>query len=77
MCVVSVDYVGLVSRLYLRDSRLVHSVVHKFYPALPGWTALERNIKLTAAGRNDGIDILQREPTVTRFDILEWRIDLF
>ena len=35
----------------LRDGRLVNSVVHKFYPALPGWQLMERNVRLTAAGR--------------------------
>ena len=35
----------------LRDGRLVNSVVHKFYPALPDWQLMERNVNLTAAGR--------------------------
>ena len=46
-----VDYVALVARIFLRDGRLVNSVVHKLLAALPGWETMERNLKLTAATR--------------------------
>ena len=57
--VVPVDYIALVSRLYLRDGRMVHSVVDKFLPSLPGWDLLEKDLKLTAAGKGFCVDLLE------------------
>ena len=57
--VVPIDYIALVSRLYLRDGRMVHSVVDRFLPSLPGWDLLEKDLKLTAAGKGFCVDLLE------------------
>ena len=57
--VVLVDYVALVARLYMRDGRMVNSVVHKLLAALPGWERMERNLKLTAAPRDHYVSLLE------------------
>ena len=57
--VVPIDYIALVSQLYLRDGRMVHSVVDKFLPSIPGWDLLERDLKLTAAGKGYLVDLLE------------------
>jgi len=57
--VVPIDYIALVSQLYLRDGRMVHSVVDRFLPSIPGWDLLERDLKLTAAGKGYLVDLLE------------------
>ena len=57
--VVPIDYIAVVSRLYLRDGRMVHSVVDRFLPNLPGWDLLEKDLKLTAAGKGFCVDLLE------------------
>ena len=57
--VVPIDYIGLVSRLYLRDGRIVHSVVDRFLASIPGFDLLEKDLKLTAAGKGFCVDLLE------------------
>ena len=57
--VILVDYVALVARLYMRDGRMVNSVVHKLLAALPGWQTMERKLKLTAASRDHYAALLE------------------
>jgi len=57
--VVPMDYLALVSKLYLRDGRMVHSVVDRFLPSVPGWDLLEKDLKLTAAGKGFFVDLLE------------------
>ena len=56
---IPIDYIGLVSRLYLRDGRMVHSVVDTFLSNLPGWDLLEKDLKLTAGGKGLCVDLLE------------------
>ena len=56
---VPVDYIGLVSRLYLRDGRLVHTVVDKFLTSLPYWEEVETHLRATAGGKGYCVDLLE------------------
>ena len=56
---VPVDYMGLVSRLYLRDGRLVHTVVDRFLTRLPYWQEVETHLRATAGGKGYCVDLLE------------------
>ena len=56
---VPVDYLGLVSRLYLRDGRLVHSVVDRALTNMPYWEDVSTHLRLTAAGKGYCVDLLE------------------
>ena len=66
--VVPIDYLALVSQLYLRDGRMVHSVVDRFLPSVPGWELLEKDLKLTAAGKGES---KERNEEVEIFSLCE------
>merc|ERR1711971_58395 len=59
--VVPIDYVALVARLYLRDRRMIHSVVHRNFLSLPGagWDLLKKYTRLTVSSREDCEDLLR------------------
>jgi len=56
---VPVDYMSLIAKLYLRDGRMVNSVVDKFLTGLPFWSDIERHFKLTAGGKGYCVDLLE------------------
>ena len=56
---IPVDYFGLVARLYLRDGRLVNSVVDRFLTTLPQWSDVEHNFKVTSAGKGYCVELLE------------------
>ena len=59
---VPIDYIALVSRLYLRDGRMVNSVVHRNFLSMPGpgWDLLKKYTSLTVASREDCEDLLRQ-----------------
>jgi len=56
---VPIDYISLVSKLYLRDGRMVNSVVDKFLTGLPYWSDIETHFKLTTGGKGYCVDLLE------------------
>ena len=56
---IPVDYFGLVARLYLRDGRLVNSVVDRFLTTLPQWSDVEHHFKVTSAGKGYCVELLE------------------
>ena len=56
---IPVDYFGLVARLYLRDGRLVNTVVDRFLTQLPQWSDVETHFKVTSAGKGYCVELLE------------------
>ena len=56
---VPIDYIALVSRLYLRDARMVHSVVHRNFLSVPGFDLMKKYARLMVASREDCEDLLR------------------
>ena len=56
---VPVDYIGLLARLYLRDGRLVHSVVDRSLAQMPLWHEVESHLRVTSAGKGYCVDLLE------------------
>ena len=56
---VPIDYIALVSRLYLRDARMVHSVVHRNFLSVPGFDLMKKYARLMVASREECEDLLR------------------
>jgi len=56
---IPVDYISLVAKLYLRDGRLVNSVVDKTFQNMPLWEEAQRHFKMTSNGKGYCVDLLE------------------
>jgi len=61
---VPIDYFSLVAKLYIRDGKLVNSVVHKSLKRNPFWKVSEKLLKVTSNGRSYCVDQLENGETV-------------
>ena len=56
---VPMDYIGLVTKIYLRDGRLVHNVIDRSIAKIPGMEEVEKHIKIAAYDRGQCVDLLK------------------
>ena len=61
---VPIVYFSLVAKLYIRDGKLVNSVVHKSLKRNPFWNVSEKLLKVTSNGRSYCVDQLENGETV-------------